>query len=121
VDIHITEEHHKALDERIKLAGEYRQARSEAYQSKYKLEMILVSKLAIIRSFKSNAGYDMALLMLMENGFLDEEQLREVKGYYKTYLEQTAKYKGLDRLLKAYESKTTFMQSVMRFQRMGEE
>jgi len=118
MDIHKAKDHLATTEERISLAREYTTARSEAYKNKYKLEMILVAHLSMIRSYKANVGVDMAFLMLLEPNFLSNpEHTAEAKGYYKAWKENEAKYKGLERLLGAVESKTTFIQSLMRYER----
>ena len=104
-------------DERIKLARDYSLARKESYMNKYHLDMVLVSKLSEIRAIKANCGIDMAYLMLLEPNFLPEAHRKETQEYYKLWKLNEAKYKGLERLLSAVESKVTFTQSLMRYER----
>jgi len=120
MDIHKAIAHESDIDERIKLAKDYAKEREEAFKAKYKLDMLLVANLSEIRGKKSNVGYDMALLMLMEIDFLKIEDTNAVREYYKDYLYHTSRYKGLERILSSFESKTTFYQSLMRYQREGE-
>ena len=102
--------HKPTVDERIKIAREYRDSRVLAAKAKHRLDILLVANLAIIRETKSNVGIDMAYLMLMDI-------CTDAKEYYKIWKVEEAKYKGLERILTALESKTTFYQSLMKFQR----
>ena len=104
-------------NQRIELAREYSKCRETAHTSKYNLDMILVSKLSDIRAYKANVGIDMAYLILLEDGFLPEDQRNEAKEYYKEWKTNEGKYKGLERLMSAVESKITFIQSLMRYER----
>lgn len=117
--MHIQEvkQHLIGIDERIKLARDYSSAREKAAKAKVELEMILVANLREIREEKSNVGYEMALLILLEPGMLFNDVHDVAIKLYKEMNEETARYKGLEKLLDAYETKTTYIQSVMRYER----
>ena len=109
--------HMPILDNRIKYAEEYRAARAKAAKAQYNLEIMLAANLDSIREQKSNVGYDMALLMLIEPGFLSDQETEAAQAHYKDVKRYTAEYKGLERLMSALESKVTFVQSLMRYER----
>ncbi len=109
--------HMPLLDNRIELAEKYRDARSKASEAQYNLEIMLAANLELIRDQKPNVGYDMAILMLIEPGFLFTDETKAAQAFYKDVKHYTAEYKGLERLMSALESKVTFVQSLMKFQR----
>jgi hypothetical protein len=82
--------------------------------------MILVANLPKIRAIKPSVGIEMAMLMMMEDGFLSKEHQDEVKKFYGTWLRAEAEYKGIEKILDATESKIMFTQSLMRYQKDGE-
>ena len=110
MDIHKAAEEIKNIDERIALAREYKESRESATKAKLELDTLLVANLCWIRAEKPNVGTDMAYLMLMEIS-------KAAKEPYEKWLTELAKYKGLERIITAVESKTTFVQSLMRYQR----
>ncbi len=109
--------HMPILEDRIEYAKKYKNARVRAADAQFKLEIMLTANLNIIRESKPNVGYDMAVLMLLEDGFLSKDDTEVAKGFYKDVKKYTAEYKGLERLMSALESKVTFVQSLMKFQR----
>lgn len=93
---------------------EYAKHREEAGNAKKDLDILLASKyLSDFRSVKKNLGYEMSILMLIEA----EPTARAI---YATYITSEAKYKGLERIIDAYQSKLSFIQSVLKYQLKGE-
>ena len=117
MDIDEAKAHLESIENRIALAREYVVSRRKAAKAKFNLEIVLCGNLPRIREEKANIGYDMAILMLMSEGFLEDPLKTECRSYYKEWIEAEARYKGLERLMGAMESKTTFIQSMMRWQR----
>lgn len=100
-------------EEQIKCARDYMEARKKAGKAKGELDILLVASLKSIRERKSNVGYDMAKLMLCE----DNETAR---GLYKEEITQTARYKGLEKIMEALQSRISLDQSVMKYISHGE-
>jgi len=119
-EIHEAMGQKELLDERIQLSRDYSKNRELAYQAKYNIEMLLVANLSRIRKEKPNVGYDMAILILMEDGFLDDVTAQIAREHYKNFTKHTSKYKGIEKILNAMDSKVSFSQSLMRYQRQGE-
>jgi len=109
--------HMPIINNRVELAKSYRDARKKASEAKYNLEVILAANLSRIRDMKSNVGYDMAILMMLEPGFLSDDIRSAVLAHYRDMSKYTSEYKGLERLMSALESKVTFVQSLMRYER----
>jgi len=110
MDIHEAKNNKETIEQRIRLAKEYKIARELAYKARYNLDMLLVSRLDEIRADKPNVGLEMGYLMLCSI----EETAKE---HYKAWKKAESQYKGLERILSAVESKTTFCQSLMRYER----
>jgi len=114
MDIQQATEYLKLTDEQIKIADKYYKARTKGGNAKKELDILLASKyLSEFRREKRNLGYEMALLMLIEK----DTTAREI---YQNYLTSESEYKGLERLLDAYQSKISFLQSILKFQLKGE-
>lgn len=107
--------HQQHLDKYIELSERYSQARSAYGRAKYKLHVILTANLKEIRSQKSNVGMDMALLILLEPGFLQEVYREEVLQYYKEFIESYEIYHGLEHLIEATKTQIMYAQSVMKY------
>jgi hypothetical protein len=104
----------KLTDELINQSMSYNLARIKSAEAKRDLDILLASKyLTAFRSIKSNLGYEMALLMLVE---AEGEVGREL---YSTYLTETARYKGMERILDAVQAKVSFFQSIMKYELEG--
>lgn len=110
MDIYTTTEIAQLAEENIVLAKRYCEARKKASTAKKNLDIILASKLAELRKKRSNIGYDMALIHLLEDGG------EEIGEYYKTFITETDHYKSLERLIDAIKTKISFAQSVMKWQ-----
>ncbi len=100
-------------EEQVKCAKEYLVARKAAAKAKSDLDILLTASLKDIREKKSNVGYDMARLILCEDNPLARE-------LYQTELEQTALYKGLEKVIEALQSQISLEQSVMKYILKGE-
>lgn len=95
-------------NKQIELAGRYEQSRRKAGEAKTDLDILLVTHIKDIRAQKSNVGIEMAYIMLMEI----EPTARQI---YKTMIEETENYKGLEVLIEAHQSKISLEQSVLRY------
>ncbi len=91
-------------------AVEYAKARMKAGRAKKELDTLLVAILSDLRASKANLGYDMAVLMLCERN----EVARDIYG---TLLEQTARYKGLDKIIEAIKTQILLYQSIWKADR----
>ncbi len=110
MDINKALKNQETIEQRIKLAKEYKTAREKSYKAHYELDILLVGNLREIRADKPNVGIDFAYIMLMEI-------CEPAKECYKTWKKAESQYKGMERILSAVESKTTFCQSLMRYER----
>ena len=97
----------------INLAEEYGRARVEATRAKIDLDILLVAELPHIREGRKSIGYEMSVLTLMENNTV-------AQNLYKVFKEQEARYKGLERLLKAHEGKSMLEMAMMKRDQTGE-
>lgn len=109
MDIYQAQEMVKLADELIKVSRMYEDSRDKAGKAKSSLDIILSTKLDIIRESKPNIGYDMAMLMLINLDISCREM-------YKEMIEETSKYKGLERIIEALKTKISLGQSVMKYQ-----
>jgi len=98
---------------RLKWAEEYRKARSLCGQRRQELNILLASKISKYRGMKKNLGYDMAVLMLLEESTVAQEIYSEM-----TITED--KYKSLEPIMAALESKVMLYQSLMKWQATGD-
>ncbi len=96
--------------ERINLSREYYEYLEQSYEAKRKLDTLLASKLKDIRERKSNVGYDMAILMLMEDS-------EDAVAYNKDWKDNQAKYKGLEKIIEAIGSQVSLFQSIWKADR----
>lgn len=97
-------------NEIIDLSRQYRNAREASAQAECDLNVILASKLAEIREEKANVGLEMAHIMLMERDATSKELYVEYKKY-------EGLYKGLEKVIRALETKVIYIESVMKFER----
>lgn len=97
----------------LKLSEQYYESRKKAGDAKRDLEILLTASLKQIRSIKKNLGYDMAILIFME----DNEVARDL---FKIMSTETSNYKGLERLIDAHQSTISLYQSIMRYTADGE-
>ncbi len=102
-------------DDLISRAESYLKFRRISTENQLKLEMVLSAKLPKIRGIKANAGYDMSILMLLEDGFLDAEQTLECRGYYNEWKKAESAYRGMEKILEATRTKISFAQSYMKY------
>lgn len=100
-------------DSLVEYATTYEQIRTKAGKAKSELDIMLVAHLTSIRSRKSNVGYDMALLMLMEMS-------KEAQAIYQEMTELTNQYKGVEKIIDAIKSKISLEQSIMKYAIDGE-
>lgn len=103
----------KLANSQIHFAGMYQKSREKAGKAKAELDTLLAANLLSIRERKSNVGYEMALLMLMENN-------KVAKNLYQEMIEEKARYKGLEKMIEALQSKISLAQSQMKYIEKGE-
>lgn len=96
------------VEEQIKRAREYATCRTKAAEAKKNLDILLAAKFLKFRTAKKNVGYETSLIMLME----DSEEARDL---YKTMIANEAKYKSLEKIIEALQSKISLGQSIMRY------
>lgn len=113
MDIHEALKLKELADQQIDFAKQYMTAREQAGKAKSDLDILLASRFLSIRTAKKNVGYEAALIMLMETDIVAQK-------LYQTMTENTAKYKGLEKLIEALQSKISLAQSVMRYTVRGE-
>lgn len=113
MDIEKAKELSELANHQISLAQRYEKERSLAGTAKLELELVLVSKLKAIRAQKKNVGYDMAILILLEDSDV-------ARNLYKAMCLHTDNYKGLEKLIEAHQSKISLEQSVMKYIGQGE-
>jgi len=95
-------------DEQIKRSRDYEKCRTLAGKAKSDLDILLAAKFSTIRAAKSNVGYEAALVMLMEGN-------TTAQGLYREMIENTAKYKSLERIIEALGAKISLCQSIMKY------
>lgn len=113
MDIIKAQELSELASKQIELAQAYVEARQRAGEAKTSLELILTANIKDILDTKRNAGYEMALLILMADNIEAKEFFAEMRKY-------TEKYKGLEKLIEAHQSKISLEQSIMKYILKGE-
>jgi len=108
VEVQKMQELSKLASNQIKFATDYAECRKRAGKAKSEIDIILAANISKIREQKSNAGYEFAVLMLIEI-------VPEVKDLYDTMINETAKYKGLERIIESIRAKISLEQSIMRY------
>jgi hypothetical protein len=103
----------RIADEQVVLCKKYSEFRRKAGINKMNLELLLVTKINIIRDQKPNVGIDMAYLMLM-----DIEP--EAKAYYRAWQSAEAEYKAIEKLIDANAGRISMEQSIMKREAEGE-
>ena len=98
-------QHAKDYDEHLKLANQYRD----------KFKIVLSSKIADLKAFKSNIGIEMAELVLMQPGFLDFNSSVEVMTYWDIWKKNETYCHGLEKIIEAKSIKLSFAQSQMKY------
>lgn len=101
-------------EENIMTAGEYQKARQAWASAKRALDFLLVKGYKD-EAINRKASYEKAILMIVEH-YTGTPQEAEVNGYYKSFIEEEANYKGLEEILKAKQSKISLCQSLIKNQ-----
>jgi len=109
-DITNLKDYQDTIEEQIKLSKEYALYRRQAGEAKRGLDILLAANILSIKADKPNAGYDMAVILLMATN--DAARI-----YHKEVVEAESKYKGIEKILEALQTKISFAQSVMRFEK----
>lgn len=107
----------EVIDHQIKLAKDYIKDMEIMSTNKTKFMLMLTANLPNIRRNKKNVGLDMAMLMLMEEGYLELEQRKAAEDYYYAYQQALDRCKGLEKLMEAYQQKVIFAQSQMKYEK----
>ena len=115
MDLTELKEHMEDCSKLVRISEEYLVKRRECADNKIRLENILTAVLPKIRAIKSSVGYDMSFLILLEEGFMAEEQRKECYGYYRHWKTAEAHYKGLEKIMDALRTKISFAQSYMKY------
>lgn len=97
----------------VNLSNDYYKERVKSAEARVNFEILLTASMMAFRKERACIGFEMACLRLME----DNETAQE---YYKTWKESEAKYKGLERLLSANETKISFAQSKLKYMGQGD-
>jgi hypothetical protein len=95
-------------NEIVEKSKRYAEARNLAALNKWKLDLILASKMNELRKTRSNLGYEMARIMLLE------EPNEETKKYYREEERYTAEYKGLEKIIDALHGQVILAQSLIK-------
>ena len=99
-------------NQNIVLADRYHKARKRYAEAKLFLDLRLSLELPILRKKRSNIGYDMAMLMLIENNHNSDE----IQAFYKQYVIQESEYKGLEKLMIATSGRISLGQSLIKME-----
>lgn len=110
MDIFELRENVKICDEAISLAKQYAEARKIAGKAESELKIILASELKNILSRKPNVGIEMAIEMLLETDVI-------YRDIYKEWKENEGLYKGLKKLIDVLQSKISYSQSIIKYER----
>lgn len=99
-------------DKVVELSIEYAKERTAYGNTKSKLDILLAGKILSFVDKKKNCGYEMGLQLLMATTLNDEP-----KVLYQSMIQHDNRYKALEMMIKAYESKIMSTQSIMRYNR----
>lgn len=114
MDLTIFMEKAKLADKLPELANQYAQALSDSEQAKNEIEIRLAGEIDLIRGEKSNVGYDMAIIMLLNSN----PELAEV---YKEWKKKSSVCKKLDKIIETNKSTLSYYQSLMKYIEKGEQ
>lgn len=95
-------------EELLTKSKEYHDARRKAAVAKWKLDLILASKMKEFRVIRTNLGYESARVMLLE------DNNDEINQYYKEEEKWSAEYKGLEKIIDALQSQISLCQSLIK-------
>ena len=113
MDIEKQEEVRALCNKNVELAEKYFHLREEAGIANTEFDILLTAELPAIRQERKGIGYDMACLVLME----DDEVARNL---YKEWKIKESQYKGLEKLMEAYNSKIIMEMALSKHQIQGE-
>lgn len=101
-----------AYTERLReLSDKYALERKLYGERKAELDLIYASKIDKINEFKKNAGYETGLLHLMK---IEGDYLSQM---YKEMITHYNNYKAIERMLNAFDTSISSIQSIMRYNR----
>lgn len=98
------------------LCEDYEKIRKDFGVAKYNLFVLLTPK-QDEKEYRK-ASLEKQLLMLRRD--TQENHKKEVYDYFEKYITLEQEYKGLEKLIDAYASRISSLQSLMRWQRTGE-
>jgi len=104
-------------NQQIRLAEEYRLARTTFGKAKHNLQIYLVPRQTNSRYQRSALDRQIMMLISDMTEEKDEEGLSHVLKAHEDFIKAQQEYKGLEKLLEAYTSRITVFQSLMRWQR----
>ena len=107
VDYDDGKELEKLADDNTKTANHYAEAREKYAEAKLFLDIKLAGELKELRKKRSNIGYEMALLMLIE-------RIPEIEPQYRDYINAKNEYKGLEKIMNAVSSRISLGQSLIK-------
>jgi hypothetical protein len=114
IDVFDIKEVYRISNEIIDLAKSYKASRDAYAEAKLFLDYNIAKNMSEFRQKRANIGYEMALLMLLE------QDSPEIKENYQTYIIQENQFKGLERLIEAYNSKISLTQSLIKHKAVNE-
>ena len=98
-------------DSLVRYAEEYGKARTKSARAKVDFEILLTARMPELMEKKKNAGFDTLCLMLIS---IDES----AKELYDDWKYSEARYKSLERLIDANQTKISFLQSALKHEQM---
>lgn len=116
MDIIATEQELRELAEKQReMCEQYFEARKRFGEAKLNLTVLLVPHQE--EKDYRKASFEKQLLMLLAD--TPENHKPEVYGYYREYIEQEQRYKGLEKIIEAYASRISSLQSLMKWEKQN--
>ena len=95
------------------LSLEYNTHRELASYHEYNMDVMIASNMPKFREKRNNIGYETARVMLLE---LDDPD-GEIKENFKKYKFHSAKYKGLEEVMRSLQGQISLIQSLIKNRR----
>ena len=115
MDIHQAKLDHEKCELNERKALDYYDAITKAAAAEVNLGILMAAKMPELRKKRSNIGWDMGLVELLA---LDNSPM--IKKEYTDYKVETAKAKGLDRIIQTNQATVSHSQSMMKYQKENE-
>lgn len=103
-------------DEIVRLSLLYQKERAAYGDAKADLDILLSSYILDFVDKKKNCGYEMGLQLLMAT-----TGGTQAKDLYSLMVKSENRYKALEKIIEAYNSKVMSTQSIMRYYREGDQ